>query len=76
MSHELRIPQLGVTMTEGSITTWLAEDGAAVAEGQAVYTLATDKTETDIEAPAAGTLRIIGQVDEDYAVGTVVGVID
>lgn len=76
MSHELRIPQLGVTMKEGSISEWLASDGAFVAEGQPVYTLATDKTETDIESPASGTLRIIGQLDQDYPVGTVVGVID
>ncbi|HEY1703864.1 MAG TPA: lipoyl domain-containing protein [Trebonia sp.] len=76
MSHELRIPQLGVTMKEGAITEWLAADGTPVTEGQAVYTLATDKTETDIEAPASGTLRIIGEVEKDYPVGTVVAVID
>ena len=51
-------------------------DGTPVTEGQPVYTLATDKTETDIESPASGTLRIIGELDQDYPVGTVVGVID
>lgn len=76
MGQELRIPQLGVTMTEGSIAEWLAEDGATVQEGQPVYTLATDKTETEIEAPATGTLVVIGEVDEIYAVGTVVGRIE
>jgi pyruvate/2-oxoglutarate dehydrogenase complex dihydrolipoamide acyltransferase (E2) component len=63
-------------MTEGSVASWLAEDGTPVTEGQPVYTLATDKTETDIESPASGTLRIIGELDQDYPVGTVVGVID
>jgi len=76
VAQELRIPQLGVTMTEGSIAGWLAEDGATVQEGQAVYTLATDKTETEIEAPATGTLVVIGEIDETYPVGTVVGRIE
>lgn len=76
MGQELRIPQLGVTMTEGSIAEWLAEDGVTVQEGQAIYTLATDKTETDIEAPATGTLVVIGEIDEVYPVGTVVGRIE
>ncbi|HVW42848.1 MAG TPA: lipoyl domain-containing protein [Amycolatopsis sp.] len=76
MGQELRIPQLGVTMTEGSIAEWLVEDGAAVQEGQAIYTLATDKTETEIEAPATGTLKIVGVVEETYPVGTVVGTIE
>lgn len=45
-------------------------------QGDLLYTLATDKTETDIEAPAAGTLVIVGEIEVDYAVGTVVGRIE
>lgn len=73
MVCELKIPQLGVTMTEGEITAWLVEDGSAIEEGDLLYTVATDKTETDIESPAAGTLEIIGEIDTTYPVGTVVG---
>lgn len=73
MATEIKIPQLGVTMTEGEITAWLADDGATVEEGELLYTVATDKTETDIESPASGTLEIIGEVDTTYPVGTVVG---
>ncbi|PPJ27858.1 dihydrolipoamide acyltransferase [Nocardia nova] len=76
MAHELLIPQLGVTMTAGTITQWLVEDGEAVQEGDVLYTLATDKTETDIESPAAGTLIIVGEVEVEYPVGTVVGRIE
>ncbi|MFF3574036.1 biotin/lipoyl-containing protein [Nocardia jiangxiensis] len=76
MAHELLIPQLGVTMTEGTITEWLVEDGEAVQEGDVLYTLATDKTETDIESPAAGTLVIVGEIEVEYPVGTVVGRIE
>lgn len=73
MATEIKIPQLGVTMTEGEITAWLAENGATVEEGELLYTVATDKTETDIESPASGTLEIIGEVDTTYPVGTVIG---
>jgi len=72
---EIKIPQLGVTMTEGDITEWLVENGASVTEGEPLYNLATDKAETEIESPGAGTLEILGEVDTTYAVGTVVGII-
>ena len=73
MTVEIKIPQLGVTMTEGEITEWLVEDGETVAQGDPIYNLATDKTETEIESPAAGTLEIVGEVETSYGVGTVVG---
>jgi pyruvate/2-oxoglutarate dehydrogenase complex dihydrolipoamide acyltransferase (E2) component len=72
---EIKIPQLGVTMTEGEITEWLVADGASVTEGEPIYNLATDKTETEIESPGAGTLEILGETDKTYEVGTVVGII-
>ena len=73
MAIELKMPQLGVTMTEGEITAWYVENGATVEEGELLYTVATDKTETDIESPAAGVLEVIGEVDTTYPVGSVVG---
>lgn len=63
-------------MTEGEITEWLVEDGDSVKAGDSIYTLATDKTETDIESPAAGTIRILGETEQVYPVGTVVGRIE
>lgn len=73
MTVEIKIPQLGVTMTEGEITEWLVEDGSTVAEGDPIYNLATDKTETEIESPAAGTIEIVGAVETAFGVGTIVG---
>ncbi|GGL13265.1 biotin/lipoyl-containing protein [Nocardia jinanensis] len=73
MTVEIKIPQLGVTMTEGEITEWLVEDGASVTEGEPIYNLATDKTETEIESPGTGTLEIVGEIETTYEVGTVVG---
>jgi len=72
MAVPVCIPKLGVAMTQGSITEWLASDGDMVEEGQLLYVLATDKTETDIEAPASGKLSIQSEIDTDYDVGTTV----
>ena len=72
----LRIPQAGAAMTEGTIVEWLVADGAAVVPGQVLYRLDTDKTELDVEAPAAGVLRITAGAGGPYPVGEEVGRIE
>ncbi|WP_234805986.1 lipoyl domain-containing protein [Mycolicibacterium insubricum] len=68
------MPKLDVTMTEGSFLGWLVPDGAAVAEGEDLYSVGTDKVTVDIPAPCAGVLRYGDAVeDETYSVGTVLG---
>ena len=59
-------------MNEGTITEWLVQDGAAVKEGQPLYMIESEKSAQEIESPASGTLKIIGQVGEVYQVGTVI----
>ena len=59
-------------MNEGTITEWLAEDGATVKEGQPLYMIESDKSAQEIESPASGVLKIIGQIGEVYQVGTVI----
>lgn len=73
---EIRIPQASMEMTEGEIEEWLVEDGATVAEGQSIYSLATDKVVLEVDAPAAGVLRRIGKEGETYEVGDLVGHIE
>jgi pyruvate/2-oxoglutarate dehydrogenase complex dihydrolipoamide acyltransferase (E2) component len=69
---EVRVPKLGVSMEDGVITEWLVEDGAVVEEGTPLYTLGTDKVDTDIESPVAGTIRIIGTEGETYLIGDLI----
>lgn len=76
MAHEVRIPKLGVAVEEAEITEWLCSDGDSVDTGQAIYVLATDKTETEVESPAAGRITIIGDTETTYPVGTLVATID
>lgn len=76
MKHNLKIPKLGVAMEEGSIVEWNVQTGDTVQTGQVIYTLSTDKTESEIESPVNGTITIIGKVDEDYPVGTVIASVE
>ncbi len=76
MSTEIRIPSLGVGMTEGVLTEWIAGDGDIVTMGDVLYNLETDKTVQEIEAPVSGTLRVAAEPGETYAVGTLIGRIE
>jgi biotin carboxyl carrier protein len=57
---QIRIPKLGMEMTEGTLAQWLVDDGAAVAQDEPLYLLETDKVESEITAPSAGVLRRVG----------------
>jgi pyruvate/2-oxoglutarate dehydrogenase complex dihydrolipoamide acyltransferase (E2) component len=70
MAVTVKIPRLGVAMEEGTLTSWLVDDGAVVSVGQPLYTLETDKVEQEIESPAEGILRHLVETGETLAVGT------
>lgn len=76
MAAEIRIPKIGMSATEMTLTEWMFGDGEEVAKGDIIYTLETDKTIVEIEAQADGTLRILGGDGEVYAVGALVGTIE
>jgi pyruvate/2-oxoglutarate dehydrogenase complex dihydrolipoamide acyltransferase (E2) component len=69
---EIRIPKLGVTMTEGTLQQWLVDDGATVGVGQPLYILETDKVETEIESPASGVVRLLGIQGSTYDVAELI----
>jgi pyruvate/2-oxoglutarate dehydrogenase complex dihydrolipoamide acyltransferase (E2) component len=76
MATELRIPKLDMSMTEGKLVEWLATDGSTVKEGDVIYSLESDKTVNEIEAPVSGVLRIGATTDETYEVGALIGEIE
>ena len=76
MASEIRIPKIGMSATEMTLTEWMFADGDAVAAGDVIYTVETDKTTSEIEAQASGTLRVLGAEGDVYAVGTLVGMIE
>jgi len=76
MATEIRIPKIGMSATEMTLTEWMFGDGERVEQGDVIYTVETDKTTTEIEAQASGVLRVIGVEGEVYPVGTLVGKIE
>ncbi len=71
------MPKLTMAVTEATFLEWLVEDGERVEEGAPIYTVATDKVETEVEAPASGILRHGDAVSEEvYEVRHQLGVIE
>ena len=64
------MPALGESVTEGTVTRWLKNVGDSVAVDEALLEVSTDKVDTEIPSPAAGTILAIDvQVDSTVAVG-------
>ena len=73
---ELRIPAAGDSVQEVQIVEWTIDDGAAVNEGDVIYTVESDKSTLEIEAPVGGKLTILEPAGEIYPIGHLVGRID
>jgi 2-oxoglutarate dehydrogenase E2 component (dihydrolipoamide succinyltransferase) len=76
MSLEVKIPAVGESITSGLLSVWHKNDGDAVAAGDALLTLETDKVSTEITAEKAGTLHIKVAAGEEVKIGEVVATID
>jgi pyruvate dehydrogenase E2 component (dihydrolipoamide acetyltransferase) len=73
---EVQLPQLGESVTEGIITAWLVSPGDTVTVDQPIVEVSTDKVDTEIPSPVAGTVaELRAAVDETVQVGQVIAVI-
>ena len=69
---EITMPQLGETVTEGTITRWFKHVGDQVAENEPLFEVSTDKVDSEVPSPAAGLLsEILVQEGDTVDVGTV-----
>jgi pyruvate dehydrogenase E2 component (dihydrolipoamide acetyltransferase) len=75
MATEVKLPRLGQGMESGTIVRWLKAEGEAVAKGEPLYELDTDKVTQEVEAEAAGVLLKIVVADGEVDVGETVAVI-
>ena len=70
MSIDVVMPQLGESVVEGTITKWLVKEGDVVKAGQALASVATDKADSDLPAPAGGrVLKLVAAEGETLKVG-------
>jgi pyruvate dehydrogenase E2 component (dihydrolipoamide acetyltransferase) len=77
MSVSVSMPQLGESVTEGTVTRWLKKEGERVEADEPLLEVSTDKVDTEIPSPVSGVLRgITVAEDETVAVGAELAIID
>lgn len=73
---EVVMPQMGESLSEGTIVRWLKQPGERIGHDEPLFELSTDKVDTDVPAPAAGVLKaILAAEGETVTVGTAVALI-
>jgi pyruvate dehydrogenase E2 component (dihydrolipoamide acetyltransferase) len=76
MDTEVKMPQLGETVVEGTITKWLKSEGDTVDQDELLVEISTDKVDSEVPSSASGTLqKILVQEGETVKVGTAIAVI-
>ncbi|HEY4418138.1 MAG TPA: 2-oxoglutarate dehydrogenase, E2 component, dihydrolipoamide succinyltransferase [Pseudonocardia sp.] len=76
MAFSVQMPALGESVTEGTVTRWLKQEGDRVEVDEPLLEVSTDKVDTEIPSPAAGVLqRIVAAEDETVEVGGELAVI-
>ena len=76
MPVSVTMPRLGESVTEGTVTRWLKQEGDRVEVDEPLLEVSTDKVDTEIPSPAAGVLaRIVVAEDETAEVGSELAVI-
>ena len=74
MPYDVLMPQLGMTMTEGSVVQWLKKPGELVEKGEFLFIIQTDKVDIEVESPCSGTLvEVLVELEQVVPVGTTVG---
>src|SRR5579864_1465450 len=77
MATTITMPQLGETVTEGTVERWLKQAGEPIEKYEAFVEVSTDKVNSEVPAPVTGTLReILVQEGTTVATGTPIAVID
>src|SRR5215813_14634043 len=76
MSVEVVMPQMGESITEGTVSKWLKQVGDKIDKDEAILEISTDKVDAEVPSPGAGTLLDIRHQEGDTVeVGTVLAVI-
>ena len=74
---DVQVPQLGESVTEGTISKWLVKEGDVVAKDQAIAEIATDKADSELPAPAGGrVVKLLANEGDVVPVRTVICQID
>jgi 2-oxoglutarate dehydrogenase E2 component (dihydrolipoamide succinyltransferase) len=76
MATEIKMPQLGESVVEGTITKWLKHEGDSIEEDELLVEVSTDKVDSEVPSSAAGTIeKILVQEGETVKVGTAIATV-
>ncbi|MGC2425291.1 MAG: biotin/lipoyl-containing protein, partial [Nitrospirota bacterium] len=74
---DVKMPQMGESIAEGTISVWLIDEGQAVKADEPLVTVSTDKADVDVPSPVSGVLaEIIAKEGETIQVGALIARID
>ncbi|WP_026454860.1 biotin/lipoyl-containing protein, partial [Saccharomonospora iraqiensis] len=77
MAYSVTLPELGESVTEGTVTRWLKQEGDSVEVDEPLLEISTDKVDTEVPSPVAGTVQqIVAREDETVEVGSQLALID
>src|SRR2546423_5216844 len=77
MGVEIQMPQMGESVTEGTVLEWHVSEGDSVEEGDTVVEVSTDKVDAEVPAPASGVIsKILAQPDDTVQVGQALAELD
>jgi pyruvate dehydrogenase E2 component (dihydrolipoamide acetyltransferase) len=77
MATPVKMPELGESITEGTITRWIKQEGDRVEADEPLFEVSTDKVDTEVPSPVAGVLKSIKvQADETVEVGAELAIIE
>ncbi|HZA19904.1 MAG TPA: dihydrolipoamide acetyltransferase family protein, partial [Actinomycetota bacterium] len=76
MATEIKMPQLGESVVEGTITRWLKQEGDTIQEDELLVEVSTDKVDSEVPSSASGTIeRILVQEGDTVKVGTAIALV-
>src|SRR6266852_1668579 len=74
--NEVKMPQMGESIFEGTVTKWLKKKGEKVQRDEPLFEISTDKIDTEIPSPASGVLQeILVKEGQTVQINTIVAVI-
>ena len=76
MSVDLKIPVIGESVTEVTLSNWIKKDGEYVNEGESVCEIESDKASMELPAPSSGILKILAKAGDELKIGAIIGELD
>lgn len=75
MSIEVKVPEIGESISEVTLGSWMVEDGDSISDGDILCEIESDKATVELPSPGEGVIEIKGEAGQEYKIGDVIAVI-